>query len=91
MATLPTDDPMILEAIERALEPFKHRLAPAALAIVREEVAALLATQPYPSALLRKLRPLPIVHESGVQPTEGNSASSSAPPVDELARRRGAR
>ena len=91
MATLSTDDPMILEAIERAIEPFKHRLAPAALAIVRQEVAALLATQPYPTALLRKLRPAPVVLESGVKATEGNDDASTAAPVDELARRRGAR
>ena len=82
---------MILEAIERAIEPFKHRLAPAALEIVRREVAALLATQPYPSALLRKLRPPPMVLESGVKPTEGNDAGPVAAPIDELARRRGAR
>lgn len=91
MATLPTDDPMILEAIERAIEPFKHRLSPAALEIIRQEVAAQLATQPYPSALLRKLRPSPVVHESGVKTTEGNTEDSLAPPVDELARRRAAR
>ena len=46
MASLPTNDPMILEAIERAIEPYKHRLSPAALEIVRHEVATLLATQP---------------------------------------------
>lgn len=91
MATLPTNDPMILEAIERAIEPFKHRLSPAALDIVRQEVATLLATQPYPSALLRKLGPAPVVHESGVKPTDGSSEGASAAPVDALARRRGAR
>jgi hypothetical protein len=64
MATLPTNDPMILEAIERAIEPYKHRLSPAAL---------------------------DIVHESGVKATDDGSEVGSAAPVDELARRRGAR
>ena len=90
MASLPTNDPMILEAIERAIEPYKHRLSPAALEIVRHEVATLLATQPYPSTLLRKLGPAPVVHESGVKATDASSEGAAAP-VDELARRRGAR
>ena len=90
MATLPIDDPKILEEIERAILPFKHRLSPENLAIVREQVAILLATQPYPAALLRKLRSAP-AQKSGVRPTEANGTgvTGASSPAAGQTRRRG--
>jgi hypothetical protein len=84
MAIQPPDDPLLLELIDRALAPYRALLPEQTLATMRAEMADAIATYPYPSALLRKLQPPPVVQESNTVPirqgaTNGSAGSNGAP------------
>jgi hypothetical protein len=62
--TLP-DDPELSLAIEQALAPFAGLLPAATLDHMRREMAIQLGAHPHTAAMLRQLRPDPVVQKSG--------------------------
>ena len=64
------DDPELALAIEQALAPFVGVLPAATVAHMRREMAVQLSTHPQTAAMLRHLRPDPVVHESGKMVSE---------------------
>jgi hypothetical protein len=74
MASQPPDNPLLLEIIERALAPYKELLPAETIAGMRAEMAEAMASYPYPAALLRKLRPPPVVQKSSTQPIDDGAA-----------------
>jgi hypothetical protein len=65
MTDTPLDDPELALAIEQALAPFEGALPAATLAHMRREMAVQLSSHPQTAAMLRQLRPDPVVQESG--------------------------
>lgn len=65
MANTPLDDPELSLAIEQALAPFVGLLPAATLDHMRHEMAIQLGTHPHTAAMLRQLRPDPVVQQSG--------------------------
>jgi hypothetical protein len=61
-----TVDPLLLEAVELELEPFKAVFPPETVDHLRQEALGLLSSHPTPIALVRALRPPPVLQESGV-------------------------
>jgi hypothetical protein len=78
MASQPPEDPLLLDIIERALSPYKELLPAETLAAMRAEMADAMASYPYPAALLRKLRPPPVVQKSSTRPIDDRAASGPA-------------
>jgi hypothetical protein len=76
MTDTPLDDPELALAIEQALAPFKDMLPAATLAHMRREMAIQLSTHPQTAAMLRQLRPDPVVQETGKRISE-----EAAPPL----------
>jgi hypothetical protein len=72
-------DPALLEAVERALEPYKRAYPPEMVEHFRQEARMLLALSPYSAALVQQLQPAPVVQESGSLPTEEGAARQSDP------------
>lgn len=64
-----TVDPLLLEAVELELAPFKAIFPPETVDHLREEALGLLSSHPTPIALVRQLRPPPVMQESGVVPS----------------------
>jgi hypothetical protein len=81
--TLP-DDPELSLAIEQALAPFVGVLPAATLDHMRREMAIQLGAHPHTAAMLRQLRPDPVVQKSGtvvedeVEPTITNGSARPA-------------
>lgn len=77
-------DPILVESVEKALEPYRETLSPEMLEHFRTEALVLLTTHPYPAALLETLQPDPVLNpvqkESNVELKRGA--------VPEAARRR---
>jgi hypothetical protein len=76
MASKPPPDPRLVEIVERTLAPLRAFTPPEMLAVMREEMMDGMANDPYPAGLLRKLRPVPVVHESG-DPAENHDAADA--------------
>lgn len=76
------DDPELSLAIEQALAPFEGMLPAATLAQMRREMAIQLSTHPHTAAMLRQLRPDPVVLKTGEKVSE-----ETAPTLADGARR----
>jgi len=59
------DDPRIVEEVERALDPFRARLPPEALAAMREDMLAFATTHPAMKELWCRARPRVVPETSG--------------------------
>lgn len=82
MADNPLDDPELSLAIEQALAPFEGTVPAGTLAQMRREMAIQLSTHPHTAAMLRQLRPDPIVQKTGEKASE-----DPAPKIHEIGRR----
>lgn len=63
--TEPPADPTLEAELDRALDPFRDRIAPDLLAAMRETLADVLTTHPVGARLLARVRPPPAVARSG--------------------------
>jgi hypothetical protein len=63
------DDPRIVAEVERALDAFRERLPPAALAALREDMLAFATTHPAMKETWRRARPRVPPTSSGPQRT----------------------
>ncbi|WP_437899523.1 hypothetical protein [Sorangium sp. So ce124] len=57
-------DPVLVEAVERALAPYRGKLSPELIEHMRQEALALMSVHPYPVALLQALQQRPPPDES---------------------------
>ncbi|AUX30771.1 MULTISPECIES: hypothetical protein [Sorangium] len=64
MKTTREFDPVLVEAVERALAPYRGKLSPELIEHMREEALALMSAHPYPVALLQSLQRRPPPDES---------------------------
>ncbi|KYF75953.1 hypothetical protein BE11_23800 [Sorangium cellulosum] len=71
MKTTREFDPVLVEAVERALAPYRGRLSPELVEHMREEALALMSAHPYPVALLQALQQRPPPDESRELPRGG--------------------
>ncbi len=76
---------LLLEIIEEALEPYKATFPLDAMEHFREELLVLMATHPYPQALLDALRKRPAVSAS----TDVDKYAAALPPAAPKRERRG--
>ena len=63
-------DPILVETVERSLEPYKKALSPQLIDVLREEALVLLTHHPYPAALVQQIRvgDRPMLQHSTTQP-----------------------
>jgi hypothetical protein len=73
----PLDDPIVRAEVDRAVEPYRATLTPAALEEMRNVLAVQLVSHPVLSRMLQRLRPPPVVMQSEELPTDGAEADSS--------------
>ncbi|XXX80204.1 hypothetical protein WMF30_15670 [Sorangium sp. So ce134] len=64
MKTTREFDPVLVEAVERALAPYRGKLSPELIEHMREEALALMSAHPYPVALLQSIQRRPPPDES---------------------------
>jgi len=82
LTTYPIDlscDPFLEAQVERALAPYRPMLTPELAEVFRDELILALVEHPEGSALLRSVRPVAMVTESGTQEIE---YGSEAGPVE---------
>ncbi|KYF53395.1 hypothetical protein BE08_28240 [Sorangium cellulosum] len=87
-------DPVLVEAVERALAPYRGKLSPELIEHMREEALVLMSAHPYPVALLQTLQQRPPPDESHELARGGAPAAPEAAKGGEprgLGRRRAAR
>jgi hypothetical protein len=75
-------DPILLESIERSLEPHKRIFSPELIKILREEALIALATDSYSQDLVAKLRARRPVQESGPNPVDDDRCGDGSGVVD---------
>jgi hypothetical protein len=75
--TKPLPPAALVEAVERALAPYKARFSAETVDRMRREALVQLAAHPYPAALARALRAPPILQESAVVGPEAEPAPST--------------
>jgi hypothetical protein len=71
--TLPELDPILVETVDQALEPYKTKLSPEMLEHFREEALVLMSTHPYPAALVDALKKRTAQSVSGERPKGGEA------------------
>jgi hypothetical protein len=77
-------DPILVEVVEKQLEPYRRLFSAELLAHMREEALVLLSTHPYPVALVEALRPREVTREES-----GTALKQGAQPAAELELRKG--
>jgi hypothetical protein len=77
MTTKRAHDPVLEAEVERAMKPYKKLLPPKMQAVFRENLVRALTQDPKGKALLDKVRPGPLVTESGKVLKEGAEAQDS--------------
>jgi hypothetical protein len=75
----PLDDPIVRAEVDRAVEPYRATLTPAALEEMRNVLAVQLVSHPVLSRMLQRLRPPPVVMQSEELPTDGTEDASKDP------------
>lgn len=69
-------DPLLEEKLDRALAPYVDLLPPEVLAQLREDLGDFATTHPEMARMLARLRPPPVVAESGEVPTSAAESSN---------------
>ena len=80
LTTYPIDlssDPFFEAEVERALRPYRALLTPELVEVFRDELILALVEHPEGAALLRRVRPVAMVTESGPQPIEHGSEAGA--------------
>jgi hypothetical protein len=75
----PPVDPTLEAELDRALDPYRELVPPDLLAAMRETLADALTTHPVGARLLARVRPPPVVAQSG--DVEAGGAAGVEPPV----------
>jgi hypothetical protein len=71
----PTDDPLVEAEIDRALAKYRDLVSPERYAAMRDALADVLTMHPLASRMVHRLRPPPVVDQSGtVGGAEGETA-----------------
>jgi len=73
-------DPLLEAKLDRALLPYVGLLPPEILAEFRDHLADFMTTHPAMERMLARLRPPPVVAESGEVPTSNEKPSEAADP-----------